>query len=258
MQRPNDRTWDALRPVEVITGFTKNPDGSVLIACGETRVLCTAVIEDKVPSFLKGSGQGWITSEYSLLPGSTIGRTAREASRGKVSGRTSEIQRLIGRSLRAIVDMTALGERTIWIDCDVLQADGGTRTASITGSFVALCLALQKRVSQGLLERMPLKDSVAAVSVGLIDGRPLLDLEYVEDVKADVDMNIVMTGRGNFVEVQGTAEGQTFSGDELQTLLSLAKKGIEELTQMQRAALQKASIKLDEPAEDHSTGVDHE
>jgi len=206
--------------------------------------MCTAVIDDKAPTFLKGRGKGWVSSEYSLLPGSTVGRTLREASRGKINGRTSEIQRLIGRSLRAVVDLEALGERTVWIDCDVLQADGGTRTAAITGSFVALCQAMQKLVLQGNLERMPILDSVAAVSVGIVKGELLLDLEYVEDSRADVDMNIVMTGSGDFVEVQGTAEGQTFSSNRLQEMLALAQKGIDELTGLQKEALLSAGIDL--------------
>jgi ribonuclease PH len=194
--RPNDRKNDELRPVRMVPGFTKFAGGSVLIECGDTRVICTAMVEEKVPPFLKGSGQGWITSEYSLLPSSTASRTQREAARGKISGRTSEIQRLIGRSLRAVVDLQSLGERTIWIDCDVIQADGGTRTASITGSFVALYLALQKLVAEGKLETIPLKDYVAAVSVGKVDGELLLDLEYVEDSQAEVDMNVVIDWPG--------------------------------------------------------------
>jgi ribonuclease PH len=232
-----------LRPVEIITNYTSNPDGSVLIACGNTKVLCTAVIEEKVPSFLKGTGRGWVTSEYSLLPGSTIGRAVREVSRGKVSGRTSEIQRLIGRSLRAVVDMEALGEKTVWIDCDVIQADGGTRTASITGSYVALYIALQKLGSKGKAAEVLCKDAVAAVSVGIIDHQAILDLEYVEDSQADVDMNVIMTGSGDFVEIQGAAEGKTFSADELQELLGLAKKGIMELIEFQKQAIAKIELK---------------
>jgi len=234
MSRPNNRLNDQMRSVTIIPGFIKHPDGSVLIECGDTRVLCSAMVEEKVPSFLKGTGKGWVTAEYSLLPASTESRTQGEVNRGKISGRTSEIQRLIGRSLRAVVDMEALGERTIWIDCDVIQADGGTRTASITGSYVALHLALKKLKESGVIEEMPMKDFVAAISVGIVDGIPVLDLEYVEDSKADVDMNVVMTGQGEFVEIQGTAEGNPFKRQEFEELLKLAEKGIKELVVLQK------------------------
>lgn len=237
MSRPNDRKNDEMRPVKMTAGFIKYPQGSVLIEVGDTRVLCSAMVEEKVPPFLKGSGSGWVTAEYSLLPSSTETRTTREAARGKISGRTSEIQRLIGRSLRAVVDMQSLGERTIWIDCDVIQADGGTRTASITGSFVALYLALQKLKADGLIESLPIKDYVAAISVGIVNGHPVLDLEYVEDSAADVDMNVVMTGRGAFVEIQGTAEGEPFDRRELDTLLALAGNGIQQLIMQQKQVL---------------------
>jgi len=235
--RPNNRSNDQLRPVRIIPHFIKHPDGSVLIEAGDTRVICAAMLEDKVPHFLKGSGQGWITSEYSLLPSSTESRTQREAARGKISGRTSEIQRLIGRSLRAAVDMQALGERTIWLDCDVIQADGGTRTASITGSFVALYLAFKKLKDSGVINSIPLKDYVAAVSVGMVDGEVLLDLEYVEDSRAEVDMNVVMTGRGEFVEIQGTGEKNSYTRAQLDAMLALAEKGIFELIDVQKAIL---------------------
>ncbi|MDD2619052.1 MAG: ribonuclease PH [Syntrophomonadaceae bacterium] len=237
MIRPNERLNNQMRAVKMTPGFIKHPDGSVLIEAGETRVLCSAMIEEKVPFFLKGSGQGWVTAEYSLLPASTETRTQREASRGKISGRTSEIQRLIGRSLRAVVDMKALGERTIWIDCDVIQADGGTRTASITGAFVALYLAFQKLQEKGTITTIPIKDYLAAVSVGILEGVPILDLEYSEDSRADVDMNVVMTSKGEFVEIQGTAEGTVFSKDELATLLTLAEKGIKELIAIQKSII---------------------
>ncbi|MGE5390724.1 MAG: ribonuclease PH [Deltaproteobacteria bacterium] len=235
--RPNDRSNDQMRPVRIIPHFIKHPDGSVLIEAGDTRVICAAMLEEKVPPFLKGSGQGWITSEYSLLPSSTETRTQREASRGKISGRTSEIQRLIGRSLRAVVDMQALGERTIWIDCDVIQADGGTRTASITGSFVALYLALKKLKDNGVIDTIPLKDYVAAISVGMLDGEVRLDLEYVEDSRAEVDMNVVMTGSGEFVEVQGTGEKNSYSRAQLDAMLAMAEKGIFELIAIQKSIL---------------------
>lgn len=238
MSRPNNRAKDEMRAVEIIPNFIKHPDGSVLIAVGDTKVLCSAFIEDKVPSFLKGTGGGWITAEYSLLPASTETRTVREASRGKVSGRTSEIQRLIGRSLRAVVDMQALGERTIWIDCDVIQADGGTRTASVTGAFVALNIALQKLQAKGLIDTVPINDYVAAVSVGISNNITVLDLEYSEDADAEVDMNVVMTGKGEFVEIQGTGETRAFSRKELDELLHLAAKGVEELILLQKSILE--------------------
>jgi len=233
MTRPNNRQNDEMRPVRLTPGFTKNPDGSVLVQTGDTMVLCTAMIEAKVPGFLKGTGTGWVTAEYSLLPSSTETRTQREASKGKITGRTSEIQRLIGRSLRAVVDMQVLGERTVWIDCDVLQADGGTRTAAISGSFVALCLALMKLKAEGIIKEMPIMDYVAATSVGIVDEEVVLDLEYIEDSQAEVDMNVVMTGKGNFVEVQGTAEGRPFSRAKLDQLLLLAEKGIREIIALQ-------------------------
>ncbi len=238
MSRPLDRLNDQMRPVRIIPGFLKHPDGSVLIETGDTRVLCSAMVEERVPPFLKGSNSGWVTAEYSLLPASTGTRSPREAARGKISGRTSEIQRLIGRSLRAVVDMEKLGERTIWIDCDVIQADGGTRTASVTGSFVALYLALKKLKDSGIIENIPLKDYVAAISVGIVEGIPLLDLEYVEDSSADVDMNVVMTGRGDFVEIQGTGEKSVFSRQDLDVLLGLAQKGIQELIILQKNILE--------------------
>jgi ribonuclease PH len=238
MSRPLDRLNDQMRPVRIIPGFLKHPDGSVLIETGDTRVLCSAMVEERVPSFLKGSNSGWVTAEYSLLPASTETRSPREAARGKISGRTSEIQRLIGRSLRAVVDLEKLGERTIWIDCDVIQADGGTRTASVTGSFVALYLALKKLQDNGTIEDIPIKDYVAATSVGIVEGIPILDLEYVEDSSADVDMNVVMTGRGDFVEIQGTGEKSVFSRQDLDVLLELAQKGIQELIALQKNILE--------------------
>jgi ribonuclease PH len=237
MSRPNNRLDNEMREISITPGFIKHPDGSVLIETGDTRVLCSAMVEEKVPPFLRGSGKGWITAEYSLLPASTETRTQREASRGKISGRTSEIQRLIGRSLRAVVDLDKLGERTIWIDCDVIQADGGTRTAAISGSFVALYLALKKLQEAELLEEIPVTDYLAAISVGIVDGVPVLDLEYIEDFRADVDMNVVMTGKGEFVEIQGTAEGMSFGKDKLDILLNLAEKGIQELIAMQKSII---------------------
>ena len=235
--RRDGRAADQLRPVELQLDFTENPLGSVLCSMGRTRVLCTVTEEDGVPRWLRGSGQGWITAEYSMLPGSTDTRNDRESSRGKVSGRTQEIQRLIGRSLRAVADLAALGERTLWVDCDVLQADGGTRTASITGAYTALALACRRLQGRGDIDRTPLRDSVAAVSVGVIDGEVRLDLPYEEDARAEVDMNVVATGEGRFIEVQGTGEGATFSAEELQALTVLALRGIEELGSIQRAAL---------------------
>lgn len=230
--RAHQRSADSLRPVTFTRSFTRYAEGSVLIAAGETRVLCTASVLDKVPPFLKGKGQGWVTAEYGMLPRSTHTRSDREAARGKQSGRTQEIQRLIGRSLRAVVDLSKLGERTIQIDCDVLQADGGTRCASITGAWVALADAVDGLLSKGLIEQSPLLDSVAAVSVGVVRGQPMLDLDYEEDSACDADMNIVMTGSGRFVEVQGTAEGHTFDRVQLDTLLDLAQNGIKILHQL--------------------------
>jgi ribonuclease PH len=235
--RQDGRAADQLRPVELQLDFTENPLGSVLCSMGRTRVLCTVTEERGVPRWLRGSGQGWITAEYSMLPGSTDTRNDRESSRGKVSGRTQEIQRLIGRSLRAVADLGALGERTLWVDCDVLQADGGTRTASITGAYTALALACRRLQGRGDVDRTPLRDSVAAVSVGVVDGEVRLDLPYEEDARAEVDMNVVATGKGRFIEVQGTGEGATFSGEELRALTELALRGIEELGRIQQAAL---------------------
>jgi len=241
--RNDARTPLELRPVKLTTGFTKHAEGSVLIEVGETRVVCTVSVEEKVPQFLKGKGEGWITSEYGMLPRATSTRTQRESSRGRPSGRTQEIQRLIGRSLRAVVDLKALGERTLWIDCDVIQADGGTRTASITGAFVALVLALRKLKEQRGSAELPLLDFVAATSVGKIKDEIYLDLNYEEDSAAQVDMNIVKTGRGQFVEIQGTAEGTPFGEDELQKLMAAADKGIQELIAIQRATLGDVPLK---------------
>jgi ribonuclease PH len=231
------RRADALRPVQITRGYTKHAEGSVLIAMGETRVLCTVSVEEGVPPFLKGKGQGWLTAEYGMLPRATNTRMRREAAEGKQSGRTQEIQRLIGRSMRAAVDMNALGERTLKIDCDVLQADGGTRCASITGACVAVADALAWCRAKGLLTVDPLRDYVAAVSVGIVDGVALLDLDYSEDSNCDTDMNVVMTGAGHFIEVQGTAEGAPFSRAEMDTLVVLAQGGIATLVAAQKAAL---------------------
>jgi len=229
-----------LRRVSIERGYTRHAEGSVLITFGDTRVLCTASVEDGVPGFLKGRGQGWVTAEYGMLPRSTHTRSDREAARGKQSGRTQEIQRLIGRSLRAVTDLAALGERTVKLDCDVIQADGGTRTASVTGAFVALYDALARLQDRGALAESPIRDFVAAVSVGLYEGVPVLDLDYDEDSHCDTDMNVVMTGSGGFVEVQGTAEGAPFSGEQMQALIALARQGIAELVAKQRAALRTA------------------
>ncbi|HEX7125774.1 MAG TPA: ribonuclease PH [Thermodesulfobacteriota bacterium] len=235
--RPDGRLPDQLREVRFTRNVMKHAEGSVLIEVGLTRVVCTASIEDRVPPFLRNQGKGWVTAEYAMLPRATRTRTPRESSQGKVGGRTHEIQRLIGRALRSVVTLDALGERTIWLDCDVLQADGGTRTASITGAYVALHDALSTLVNQGALPTLPLADTVAAVSVGLVGGRAVLDLNYDEDSAAEVDMNVVMTGRGDLVEVQGTAEGAPFSRAQLDELLALAARGIEELTRRQRLLL---------------------
>jgi len=236
-QRSRNRAHDVLRPVSIVRGFTRHAEGSVLVSFGDTRVLCTASVDEKVPPHKRGSGEGWVTAEYGMLPRSTHTRSDREAARGKQSGRTQEIQRLIGRSLRCVFDLAVLGERTIALDCDVLQADGGTRTAAITGAFVAAHDAVSWLLAQGRIERSPIHDFVAAVSVGIVGGTPLLDLEYVEDAACDTDMNVVMTGAGGFVELQGTAEGATFSRVEMDALLALATKGIGELVAMQSAAL---------------------
>lgn len=232
------RLLDEMRAVKITPDFVKSAAGSVLIEAGNTRVLCCASVEEKVPPFLKGSGTGWVTAEYSLLPASTVPRSHREGVQGRVSGRTSEIQRLIGRSLRAVVDFEKLGERTIWIDCDVIQADGGTRTASITGSFIALYLALKQLHEQGLIETIPVRDYVAAISVGVVGGEKMLDLEYVEDSAADVDMNVVMTGAGRFVEIQGTAEREPYTRDDFDELMNLAQKGIQKLIELQKSIIE--------------------
>jgi ribonuclease PH len=237
--RHDGRQANQLRQIQIERGFTRYAEGSVLISFGETRVLCNASVEEKVPSFMRGKGRGWVTAEYSMLPRATQTRSDREAARGKLGGRTMEIQRLIGRALRAVVDFELLGERTIIIDCDVLQADGGTRTAAITGAWIALADAIEKLILQGLLKRSPLKDSVAAVSSGIVVGRPVLDLDYVEDSGASVDMNFVMTGDGRFVEVQGTAEDDPFNDAELDALRDLARAGCRELTALQQAARSK-------------------
>ncbi len=235
--RASNRRADELRPVRITRHYTRHPEGSVLIECGETRVMCTVSVEQDVPPFLRGRGQGWITAEYGMLPRATNTRSRREAAEGRQSGRTQEIQRLIGRSLRAIVDLKALGERTLRIDCDVIQADGGTRCASITGACVALHDAISWCRAEGLVLVEPLADFVAAVSVGVVDGVPALDLDYAEDSACDTDMNVVMTGRGGFVEVQGTAEGSPFTRGEMDALVSLAEGGIRELIAAQKRAL---------------------
>jgi ribonuclease PH len=235
--RADGRQPDELRPVTFERDFTRQADGSVLVRCGGTVVLCTASVDEDVPRWMKGSGTGWVTAEYGMLPGSSAERIRREAAAGKQSGRTQEIQRLIGRSLRAVCDMKVLGERQVVVDCDVLQADGGTRTASITGGYIALHDALTRAVAAGRIARHPLRDACAAVSVGIVGGAALLDLPYVEDSTAGVDMNVVMTGAGEFIEVQGTAEGATFQRDELDALLALAEKGIAQLVDHQRRVL---------------------
>lgn len=233
--RLDGRTPGQLRPTRMTPDFTMHAEGSVLVEAGRTRVICTASVEDRVPPFLRGTGKGWVTAEYGMLPRATSTRTQREASAGKVGGRTQEIQRLIGRSLRSVTKPADLGERTIWIDCDVIQADGGTRTASITGGFVALVLALQKLRAAGQLKTLPITDHVAATSVGVVEGTPLLDLAYDEDSRAEVDMNVVKTGDGRFIEVQGTAEGPPFERKALDDLLELADSGIRELVNLQRS-----------------------
>lgn len=234
------READQLRPVKMTKDYIMHPQGSVLIEMGHTKVICTAMIEEKVPPFLKGSGKGWITAEYGMLPASTHTRKIRDASKGKIDGRSQEIQRLIGRALRSVVDLEKLGERTIWIDCDVIQADGGTRTASITGSFVALMCAFNKMIAAGQLTEAPITDYVAAVSVGVVGDQPVLDLCYEEDSKAAVDMNLVMTGSGKFIEIQGTGEDRPFDQSELTQMLSLGEKGIRELMTLQKQMIEEA------------------
>lgn len=237
VKRVDGRGPDELRPVSLTPGFMPNAEGSCLVEFGDTKVICTATVEDGVPRWMAGRGVGWLTAEYSMLPRSTSERVPREVNKGRPSGRTQEIQRLIGRSLRAVADMKAMGERTIWLDCDVLQADGGTRTASITGAYVATALAFQRLVEEGGVERLPLVDTVSAISVGIVDGTPCLDLNYAEDSTAQVDMNVVMTGAGKLVEVQGTAEHGAFDRSELDHMLDLATKGIVEITGRQEETL---------------------
>ena len=241
--RSDGRAPDELRPVTLIRGYTKHAEGSVLVEVGDTKVICTVSVEDRVPPFLKGKGEGWVTAEYGMLPRATTTRSQRESGRGGASGRTHEIQRLIGRSLRAVVDMKGLGERTLWVDCDVIQADGGTRTASITGAFVALVDALRHLKKQGAFAELPIYDFVAATSVGKVGASVLLDLRYDEDSAADVDMNVVKTGRGRFIELQGTAEHKSFDDGELQALMTAADKGIQELVALQRKALGDVELK---------------
>ncbi|MFT3858073.1 MAG: ribonuclease PH [Aquabacterium sp.] len=243
-QRPHGRAADAMRPLSITRGYTRHAEGSVLICFGDTKVLCTASVEEKVPPHKRNSGEGWVTAEYGMLPRSTHSRSDREAARGKQTGRTQEIQRLIGRSLRAVFDLKKLGERSIVIDCDVIQADGGTRTAAITGAYVAAMDAVNWLIAQGRITESPVINQVAAISVGIVEGTPLLDLEYVEDSACDTDMNVVMTGTGNFIEVQGTAEGVAFTRTEMDHLLALAEKGIGELVAAQKAALAQPLSKL--------------
>jgi len=238
MKRADGRVWDELRPIKIIPGFQSFAEGSALIEIGKTRVLCSVSVEERVPGFLRGEGSGWITAEYSMLPRATVTRTARDSSLGRVAGRSQEIQRLIGRSLRSVADLTTLGERTLTVDCDVLQADGGTRTAAITGSYVALRQAMQTLANMGVISSIPLKSAVAATSVGVVHSYRLLDLCYDEDFNAEVDFNVVMTSRGEFVEVQGTAEGKPFTKETIDALLSLAEKGIKELFEIQQAVLE--------------------
>ncbi len=237
MKRADGRAWDELRPIQITPGFQSFAEGSALIELGKTRVLCSVSVEERVPGFLRGGDSGWITAEYAMLPRSTVTRTSRDSSLGRVTGRSQEIQRLIGRSLRAVTDLTALGERTFIVDCDVLQADGGTRTAAITGAYVALQQAMQTLANMGVISSIPLKSAVAATSVGIVHSYRLLDLCYDEDNKAEVDFNVVMTSNGEFVELQGTAEAKPFSRETIDSLLSLAEKGIEQLFQVQEATL---------------------
>ena len=243
MVRFDGRTPENTRPISITRQYLKHPEGSVLIEVGDTKVICTASVEDKVPLWLRGAGQGWVTAEYAMLPRATSQRTVREVSRGKAGGRTMEIQRLVGRAIRSVVDLSAIGEKTIWLDCDVIQADGGTRTASITGAYVALIDALAK-INPNAEHPLPVLDFLAAISVGIIDGVPMLDLAYEEDSKAQVDMNLVMTAGGKIVEVQGTAEGEPFSFDQMYELMGLAQKGIATLVAQQRAALGALSARI--------------
>ena len=249
MERIGNRNYDQLRNVNITRNYLKHPHGSVLMEMGDTKVICTAMVEDKVPPFLKGTGNGWITAEYSMLPGSTEHRKIRDAAKGKIEGRTQEIQRLIGRSLRGVIDLKKIGERTIWIDCDVIQADGGTRTASITGGFVALVDALNYLYEKKEIEHIPINNFVSAVSVGIVDGIPILDLNYGEDYRAEVDMNIIMTDDNKFVEIQGTGEEYVFSREELNKLLDLAEKGNNELIIKQKEALGDISNLISERGE---------
>lgn len=254
MLRVDGRGPEQLRPVRITKDYNKYAEGSVLIEIGDTRVICTATVEEKVPIFKRGEGSGWVTAEYGMLPRATGTRTFRESARGRIGGRTYEIQRLIGRSLRAITDLKALGERTVTLDCDVIQADGGTRTASITGAFVALALALQGLVDRGMLTRLPLKDFIAATSVGRVEGKVVLDLCYEEDSAAEVDMNLVITGQGEFVEIQGTGEEASFSRAEAQQMMDLAAEGIGRLVEMQREALGPVAVKIGGVAGGTGTG----
>ncbi len=243
MKRADGRAWDELRPIQITTGFQSFAEGSALIELGKTRVLCSVSVEERVPGFLRGEGSGWVTAEYAMLPRATVTRTTRDSSLGRVAGRSQEIQRLIGRSLRAVTDLTALGERTLIVDCDVLQADGGTRTAAITGAYVALHQALQTLANMGVISSIPLKSAVAATSVGIVHSYLLLDLCYDDDYRAEVDFNVVMTSSGEFVEVQGTAEAKPFTKETIDLLLSLAGKGIQQLFEVQQAALETPRIK---------------
>lgn len=237
MPRKDNRGTGQLRPITIETGVNMHAEGSVLISMGNTKIICTASVESKVPPFMRDQGRGWVTAEYSMLPRATTERSSREASRGKQGGRTVEIQRLIGRAMRAVVNMEALGERTIWIDCDTIQADGGTRTASITGGFVAMCLAISGLMEEGKIKTNPIKDYMAAISVGVVNGEPLLDLDYEEDYKASTDMNVVMTGGGKYVELQGTAEEEPFGQEELDELIKLAASGVQLLVEKQKEVL---------------------
>ncbi len=245
--RPDGRSPSELRPTRLTPNWAMHAEGSVLVEAGHTKVLCTASVEDRVPPFLRGTGKGWVTSEYGMLPRATSTRTTREASKGRVGGRTQEIQRLIGRSLRAVTELNTLGERTVWLDCDVLQADGGTRTASITGGFVALVLALEKIREEGKIGRLPINDYVGAISVGIVGGQPVADLAYEEDSQADVDMNVVKTASGLFIEVQGTAEGAPFGDDALAQLLALADTSIAHLITLQREIVGPYLTDLEQP-----------